>query len=212
MVDNRLPSSPTEKIAYFGYGSLVNLSTLRTPYISAHPARVRGWRRTWLARPRDVEGFARVDGLAFLSVVPDPNCTIDGVVIVDHAASLDDLDRREVLYERETVPWDDCAILDKVSFDCRTDVFLYAAAPEPATHKDPEPQILRSYLDAVCQGFLSHFGERGLTDFKASTDNFHFQVLEDRGRPLYPRPVILAAEEQSVIDQHFPPSVEHGSV
>ena len=37
-------------IAYFGYGSLVNRTTLRTDYVAAQPVRLNGWRRCW--RPR----------------------------------------------------------------------------------------------------------------------------------------------------------------
>lgn len=199
-----MSQSSADKIAYFGYGSLVNLSTLRTPYISAHLARVRGWRRTWLHRPRDVDGFARVDGLAFLSVIPDPNCTIDGVVIVDHASSLEDLDRREVLYERQVVPKGDCTYSPDVLFSEETTVFLYAAVLDPELERRSDPHILRSYLDAVCQGYLTHFGEQGLIDFKGSTNNFHFPIHEDRDEPLYPRPVVLTEEERAVIDRYFP--------
>ena len=103
------------KIAYFGYGSLVNLGSLRTPFISAHRASLRGWQRAWLARPRVENGvanrvensvensFTPTDGLAFLSVVPAPDAVIDGLVITDHTSSLAALDEREVLYTRVNI-------------------------------------------------------------------------------------------------------------
>ena len=88
------------KIAYFGYGSLVNLETLQTPYISAHRARLTGWRRAWLARPKIPGGYAPISGLAFLSAERCENTTIEGIVVVDQRSSLPSLDQREALYDR----------------------------------------------------------------------------------------------------------------
>ena len=55
---------------FFGYGSLVNRNT--HGYAPCHTARATGWRRTW-ARMADRP-------LAILTVVPDPDSEIDGLI------------------------------------------------------------------------------------------------------------------------------------
>ena len=185
--------SELSTIAYFGYGSLVNLATLQTPYISAHRARLTGWRRRWLAQPRVVNGYAPVDGLAFLSVEPDPATTIEGIVILDHRASLLSLDQREALYQRVLLPRSCLDFLDDDPLHSGSQAFLYRAQQPDA---DQNARILRSYLDAVMQGYLEHFGENGVRNFITTTDNFQCPIHEDREAPLYPRPVSLGDDEK----------------
>ena len=180
-------------IAYFGYGSLVNLESLRTPYISAHRATVKGWKRIWLARPYEPDSFAASEGLAFLSVTRAPGSTIDGMIIKDHACSLESLDKRESLYSRVNLDSNTIKFHDS---DCKTrHQFLYVADDHPA---DKKSRILRSYLDVVMQGYYYHFGIKGLEDFFATTLNFDLEIQEDRKDPLYPRATRLTAEETEV--------------
>ena len=55
---------------FFGYGSLVNRNT--HDYGQAHPAQISGWRRAWRRSPsRD---------LCYLTAVPDPASTIEGLI------------------------------------------------------------------------------------------------------------------------------------
>lgn len=196
--------SSASTISYFGYGSLVNLATLRTPYISAHPAQLSGWRRVWQQRPAVTGSFAPVEGMAFLSVEPFAASTIDGVVVVDHASSLPDLDLRETLYQRRTVSKGMVIFTKDSPSPVHDDVYLYEAEMANITDDGQLPQILRSYLDAVLQGFLHHFGEQGVHDFKATTRNCHFPILEDRSAPHYPRFVELSEPERLIIDDAFP--------
>lgn len=183
----------TSTIAYFGYGSLVNLGSLRTPYISAHRATLRGWKRVWLARPKVQNSFAVTDGLAFLSVVADTDAQIDGMVITDHESSLPALDEREALYSRVSIVTDDLSYHDE---PCAvTQQFLYEADEPPARDG---AEILRSYLDVVMQGYLGHFGEDGLQRFINTTLNFDCAIREDRDDPLYPRATTLTVEEKRV--------------
>lgn len=177
-------------IAYFGYGSLVNLGSLRTPYISAHRATLKGWKRCWLSRPKVADSFAGDDGLAFLSVVADVDAQIDGLLVIDHASSLDALDEREVMYTRTDLPPGALHFHDE-SPDVDNH-FLYVADQPAATR---HAQILRSYLDVVMQGYLQQFGEEGVHRFIESTLNFDIPIREDRGAPLYPRATQLADEE-----------------
>jgi len=180
-------------IAYFGYGSLVNLGSLRTPYISAHRATLKGWKRAWLSRPKVEGSFAARDGLAFLSVVVSPEVEIDGVLIIDHASSLPALDKREVMYARTAIDVSALQFHDETPhLDSQ---FLYVAEQPAAT---PQSHILRSYLDVVMQGYLQHFGEEGLHRFMETTLNFDIPVKEDRDEPLYPRATTLSDKEISL--------------
>lgn len=181
------------RISYFGYGSLVNLDTLRTPYISAHRARVTGWERVWLSRPKIEGSFAPYEGLAFLSVRPAKNTAIDGLLITDHVSSLAALDEREALYSRTRINFETLMFPDGERVEA--DHFLYVADAAPAA---PNARILRSYLDAVMQGYLHHFGEQGLQDFIATTANFDLEIQEDRDAPVYPRAVRLTVKQSEL--------------
>ena len=186
-------------IAYFGYGSLVNLGSLRTPYISAHRATLKGWKRVWLARPRVENSFAATDGLAFLSVVADDDAEIDGMVITDHVSSLPALDEREALYSRVSIATDDLRYHDEPS--AISQQFLYEA-DQPLARDGAE--ILRSYLDVVMQGYLGHFGEAGLQRFIDTTLNFECAIREDRDNPIYPRATTLTPAEKRVFAKILP--------
>ncbi len=190
-------------IAYFGYGSLVNLRTLQTPYISAHPARLHGWRREWLCRPMVGGSFAPIENLAFLSARPSADCVIDGMVVLDHASSLAALDEREALYERLTIDARTIEYTDTMPPpDHGRPIYVYKAlAPEPA-HQGS--RILRSYLDAVLQGFRHHHGEAALRRFVETTDYGETPIHEDRDKPIYPRPVSLGADEAALFDKLLP--------
>ena len=185
----------SSQIAYFGYGSLVNLDTLRTPYISVHRARLKGWRRVWLSRPKLPDDFAPDNNVALLSVEPDKNSTIEGLIITDHKSSLPSLDEREALYDRVNLKRSNLHFLDGDPLKTDEEVYLYVAQYPPAENKT---QILRSYLDAVMQGYLTQFSEEGVRSFMATTANFDCEILEDRASPIYPRAVALSAEEQEL--------------
>ncbi len=205
------------KIAYFGYGSLVNLETLKTPYLSAHRARLTGWKRRWLSRPKNVNGFAPIEGLAFLSVEPCPDTIIDGMIIVDHRSSLPSLDEREVLYDRLPIQLQQLEFLDdnplhgsgnggnvngRNDGDLQEDgLFLYAAR-QPAA--GPQARILRSYLDVVMRGYHGHFGEDGIRRFIDTTENFDCGILEDRHEPIYPRSITVQQAEVDLFARHVP--------
>ncbi len=195
---SRAPHSDT--IAYFGYGSLVNLDTLRTPYISAHRARLKGWQRRWLARPKVENSFAPIEGLAFLSAEKCEDVEIDGIVIVDHRTSLVSLDEREALYDRLSVDHSSITFLDDNPLGDETELFIYSAQ-EPAA--SDEAFIIRSYLDAVMQGYRTHFGDDGVINFVRSTAGFDTPIRDDRNEPLYPRAVNLSQDELEYFNSIF---------
>jgi len=202
-------SSP-KNISYFGYGSLVNLNTLRTPYIDAIPAQLSGWRRLWVVRPPTDDVGTEDGAIAFLSVERHRETTIQGMVVLDYESSLPSLDQRESLYDRHKVEKKHLEGIDRSEWNETADVFVYVH--KPALKAKKVSFILRSYLDAVSQGFLAHFGEEGVWNFKRTTQNFHFPILEDRDSPIYPRPVELSRAEESMFDAVFPKNAGKGNL
>ncbi len=180
-------------IAYFGYGSLVNRATHRTAIVDAMPARLAGWRRFWRARP-DMPGFPA----ALLTVRPQADAACDGLLVVDRAENLAAVDAREARYRR--VPLSPAALdlAGVLPRDCP--VYVYEAVPDLPLHPEP-PKILRSYLDAVMQGFLVEHGEDGLRRLVAETEGFDTPIHEDRHAPVYPRAVALSAAEEDLFDR-----------
>lgn len=169
---------------FFGYGSLVNRGT--HSFAPAHPARVRGWRREW----RHVATRA----VAFLTVRPDPDCEIDGLIAPVPDADWHALDLREASYRREPAG----AVVHGLGSS--PDIAIYHAPPEmhePASVTHP---VLLSYLDVVVQGYLREFGEDGVARFFETTDGWDAPVRDDRGEPVYSRPQRLTAAERGLVD------------
>ncbi len=179
-----------EVVAYFGYGSLVNRATHRTAILHAVPARLKGWRRTWRPRP-DMPGFPA----ALLSIRPDPDALCDGLIVFDRAENLAAVDAREARYRRLAL---DIGSLETVApLPGGLPLHVYVAQTDIPAHPEP-PMILRSYLDAVLQGFLVEHGVEGVHRFLAGTDGFETPIHDDRHRPIYPRAVDLAAHEAAL--------------
>lgn len=189
-------------IAYFGYGSLVNRATLSSSVIAAFPARLNGWKRTWRARPR-MEGETVLPlSPSLLTAHRAPDRAIDGLLVVDGADRLGDLDAREFRYHRRDVCLSDFEFSAAVpQIDIR--IHVYEARAELPPVAGPAP-ILRSYLDVVMQGFLREFGEAGLRRFVAETEAFHTPIHEDRHAPVYTRSVELRSGEAELFDAILP--------
>lgn len=186
-----------DHIGYFGYGSLVNAETLRTDVVAIYPARLTGWRRVWRQRPVNRPKYRGI-GPAVLTAERAEDGAIDGVMIIDKIGNIGAVDAREDIYQRVTIP--------------RSSLHFYADEPnggislhvyqrdfEPDTQASPSP-ILRSYLDAVLQGYHKVFGEAGVRRFIAETSGFGLPIFEDRQEPVYPRPIVLAAGERELFD------------
>lgn len=191
----------SDLVAVFGYGSLVNEATHRTPVVATVSAELVGWRRIWLRRPPNPDSPR--DGIAFLSVEEAPGTTIQGVVMIDRVASLPDLDRREALYDR--VPLDPATVtLLEVHSALAPDVPFFVYRASARADEAPPPRIVRSYLDAVFQGYAARFGDGGVEAFLASTANAALEIEEDRDVPVYPRAVTLSDAERTAFDAVLP--------
>lgn len=170
--------------AFFGYGSLVNLST--HAYSDPRPARLTGWRRIWQSTSlRDT---------AFLSVLPDPTCTIDGVIARVPGADWAALDEREFAYQRQNVT------VRLVHDGASSQSAVYQVDPD--LHVATQHPILLSYLDVVVQGFLQMFGTDGVAAFFATTGGWG-PVMDDRHAPIYPRHRQLTKGETALVDQYL---------
>ena len=178
------------RISYFGYGSLANPATHRTPILGCRVAELKGWRRHWAPRP-DMPGFPS----ALLTVAPAPGHSIAGLLIEDALESLPDLDRREAHYDRVPLEAGDFTLVDDAPAPQSS--FVYRA--RPVERGGPPLAILRSYLDAVLQGFFQIGGEAAVEAFVATTDGWERVIHDDRAAPVYSRPVVLTDEETAVI-------------
>lgn len=180
-------------IAYFGYGSLVNRATHRTTIVDAMPARLAGWRRFWRPRP-DMPGFPA----ALLTVRREAGAACDGLLVVDKAENLAAVDAREARYRRVRLSPAALAPRGILPRDCP--LYVYEAVPDLPLHREP-PKILRSYLDAVMQGFFVEHGEDGLRRLIAETEGFDTPIHDDRHEPVYPRAIALSAAERDLFDR-----------
>ena len=172
---------------FFGFGSLVNTGTHR--YVAVAPASVQGWKRIWV----NSDCYDH----AFLSVLPDRQSTIQGLLAQVPNNDWQELDAREVGYlRRELTPTDwHCAVLpDPVLVQ---DVQMYVLETgEPAC---PAKPILWSYLETVLYGYYQWFGIEGVEAFIESTSAWT-AVLDDREHPIYPRYVPAEGDVKATID------------
>lgn len=171
---------------FFGYGSLVNRKT--HVYGSAHPARVKGWRRTWR--------HTALRPVAFLTAIPDADSQIDGLIAEVPNGDWRALDAREHAYDRVKL-----RDLEDHPLPFAPDVAIYAIPAGKHSAPSMAHPILLSYLDVVVQGYLTEFGDQGVSEFFASTDGWDAPILDDRAHPHYPRHQLLSREETQLVDQ-----------
>jgi hypothetical protein len=189
-----------EYFAYFGYGSLVNRNTLPSDIVNAVPATLIGWRRHWQSRPPVANETGKMKNIALLSVHRDDNCEIDGLLIVDRIKNLDQLDQREVHYQRTALALEDFKLpADSTFSNTDTSIHIYVARAGQGS-KD-NPATLQSYLDVVFQGYLHEFGECGIERFLDTTDNYNPVLNNDRNNPIYLRHQKIAVTHARLFDK-----------
>lgn len=200
MVEQQIHANATgDHIAYFGYGSLVNQATHRTDIVGFKRAQLSGWRRGFFDR-----GPGKFGPVAILSVFPNENCQIDGLLVIDRMENLGAIDLREARYNRQQLDHNTLKLMTPDNQDGiwpDLAVHLYVAKPAKSTQNTVKCLILRSYLDAVMQGYLDVFGRGGLERFVATTDNFDLGIHEDRRNPIYPRAVVTTTRQRALFDQ-----------
>lgn len=179
--------SPTDPY-FFGYGSLVNRAT--HDFADPRPATLTGWRRAW--RHTDLRQ------VAFLTAIPDPGCTIEGLIARVPGADWVALDEREWAYDR--LPASHAV---RHTVERELDIAVYAVPEERHSAEGREYPILLSYVDVVVQGYLREFGTEGADRFFATTDGWDVPVLDDRAEPRYPRHQRLSPEETCFVDDRL---------
>jgi len=169
---------------FFGFGSLVNTAT--HIYGNTRPARLEGWRRTWVQTPDRT--------LAFLSVRPAPGHVIEGLLAAVPNGDWAALDERETGYARVDVT-------PQVAHDMMPapQISLYQV-PEDTHDRNAGQAILMSYLDVVLRGYTQVFGEGGAKAFMATTDGWETPILDDRATPRYPRHQEITSGERAFHD------------
>lgn len=170
---------------FFGYGSLVNRAT--HGYAKTAPARLTGWRRVWR--------HTRLRPVAWLTVVPDAGCTIDGLIAAVPASGQAALDERERAYDRIAADHQIAHALPHTP-----PIILYAIPAGRHCAPDRAGPVLLSYIDVVVQGYLHEFGEAGARRFFETTDGWDAPVLDDRAAPRYPRHCRLNPDERGLVD------------
>lgn len=173
---------------FFGYGSLVNLSTHDFP--DPRPARLKGWRRAW--RHTDLRP------VAFLTAIPDPECEIDGMIAHVPRNDWAALDEREWAYDRTPATQ---SISHPLQHE--VEIAVYAVPAERQNAPDGPHPILLSYIDVVVQGYLRAFGTEGADRFFATTDGWDAPILNDRPAPRYPRHQQLKPSETEFVDDRL---------
>jgi len=173
---------------FFGYGSLVNLSTHDFP--DPRPARLRGWRRAW--RHTDLRP------VAFLTAVPDASSVIEGMIAHVPRNDWVALDEREWAYDR--IP-----ATESITHPLTHDVEIAVYAVPQHKHSEPTERhpLLLSYIDVVVQGYLRAFGPEGADRFFATTDGWEAPILNDRAEPRYPRHQQLSPSEKEFVDSRL---------
>ena len=156
----------------------------------AEVAVLDGWRRIWR--------YTTLREVAYLTVVPDPDCRIDGLIAPVPDQDWEALDYRERAYAR--VP-----AAHQVTHGL-------AHAPQIAVYAIPAGQyeaptqthsLLLSYIDVVVQGYLTEFGTGGVERFFATTHGWDAPIIDDRSAPRYPRHCTLGTDEIALVDDHL---------
>ncbi len=189
--------------ACFGYGSLVNRKTLSPDLVAVFRATLTGWRRQWQARPANEPSTLTNEPVSLLSVRKEADCSIDGLIFIEHRKNLASLEIREKFYTPNSIRIDDISCeASYLQILADKQIHVYAVPPTPA---DAQPGVLlRSYLDVVMQGFLAEYGEAGLARFIDTTDWFDLTVFEDRDAPVYPRHQQLNSAEIELFNSFIP--------
>jgi gamma-glutamyl AIG2-like cyclotransferase len=173
---------------FFGYGSLVNTRT--HDFGDPRPARLSGWRRAW--RHTDLRP------VAFLTAIPAPGNSIDGMIAQVPHDDWAALDAREWAYDRLSAS-------HQVLHDLhhRPEVSVYAVPEARHTAGSNSHPILLTYIDVVFQGYLRAFGAEGIQRFIDTTDGWDTPIQDDRAEPRYPRHQQLKPEETALVDRHL---------
>ena len=176
-----------------GYGSLIDETSRRRTApdaVDATPVTLTGYRRLWGHR-MDAVGF--VGATTFLTVVPDPSATLNGVLFEMPATLLPELDERERGYRRVAVSADSLTSLSRAELPPDGETWLYVSHPDDLHEPDADYPIIQSYVDVCMTGCFDI--ERAsvdacagyVRDFVATTHGWSSAWVNDRVHPRRPQ-------------------------
>lgn len=163
----------------FGYGSLLDRLPSHPEHPRVHPARLRGYRRTWniaMDNSVDLPGYkyyVTPDGerppvfVTFLNLAPHAKGPVNGIVFEVTAHELDALDLRERNYERVDVT-------RQVEVAVQGQIWAYLGNADARGRYETgvaqsRAVVSREYFEGVRQGFAA-MGPKAITEFDATTD------------------------------------------
>lgn len=172
---------------FFGYGSLVNRAT--HDHDEAVTAVLHGWRRVWR--------HTSLREVAYLTAVPKPGASIEGLIAAVPGADWSALDIREAAYDRVCVDTVTHALRDA------PDISVYTIPEGKHVAPSRTGPVLLSYIDTVAEGFHREFGEEGVGRFFATTDGWDAPIIDDRRAPRYARHRVLPRRLRSTVERHL---------
>ncbi len=184
----------SETITYFGYGSLVNDAT-RPKESRSVRGHLNGYVREWR-----IAGETPIGRVCGLTVSPDRETRILGVMILDAASHLPALDEREWRYDRHDLHHQAFDAHHEANGHNPANAFVYRAKQAYYRWGDDDHPIVQSYVDCVLKGYLEHFGEAGVQHFVDTTSGWHIPMKADREDPIYARAVQLDDAEYRLFD------------
>jgi hypothetical protein len=159
-------------------------------YEGAQAATLTGWRRVWR--------HTNLRKLAYLTVIPDADSTLEGLIAAVPGNDWDALDLREAAYDR--LP---AAHQVRHTLPHQPEIAVYSIPHDAHLAPSADHPVLLSYIDVVTQGYLREFGPEGAARFFTTTAGWDMPVLDDRTAPIYPRHQRLSRSETAFVDDQL---------
>ncbi len=151
---------------------------------------MRGWRRVWR--------HTTLRPVAYLTVVPDADSTIEGLIAAVPGDDWIALDERERAYDRIHA-----AHQITHGLPHKPQIAVYTIPDGRHGIPSETYPVLLSYIDVVVQGYLREFGEDGAERFFNTTSGWDAPVMDDRAAPVYPRHRTLKPDERDFVDDRL---------
>jgi len=125
-------------------------------------------------------------------------CTVDG----NSSAEIRRFDEREEGYSRKLLDNDQVRVFNRdlsqqLEIDASDEVFVYVGSTRRKA--DEEMPILQSYVDVIMKGCIESGGVDFAKRFIKTTSDWDGFWLNDRSKPLYPRPEARWSEENAAL-------------
>jgi hypothetical protein len=203
----------------FGFGSIINtsthapwLATSKDSKVEALPGAVAtlkssfGYQRRW--------NFRSTTGFTALGLSPVDNngpedvikSGINGVVFRINRSMVRSFDRREVGYQRLSIPLEFLQFHSDLTGTCERQtkfeltenerIWIYVPSPSQCLHADENHPLLQSYVDTVLQGCLEWGGESMVEDLILMTGGWSIFFLNDT--PSSRRPWLFRKEYNTI--------------